>query len=143
MRFAATKLLQLIDVINETVGDAISDMLLVETILHARGWDLRDWQNTYADLPCRQLKLTIQDRNMIKTTNADRTVVKPEQLQESVNLIIQSYKKARAFVRPSGTENIVRIYGEAETQLECDQMVNQIAKIVYKMCDGVGTCPSV
>lgn len=142
-KIACTKLLQLIDVINETVGDAISDMLLVETILHARGWDLRDWENTYTDLPCRQLKLTIKDRNIVKVTNADRTCVKPDNLQESLDLVIGNYKKSRAFVRASGTENIVRIYAETETQSDCDQMINELAKIVYKMCDGIGQCPSV
>lgn len=50
----------LIDLTNETVGDAISDMLLVETVLHSRGWDLNDWLSTYTDLPNRQLKVTVQ-----------------------------------------------------------------------------------
>lgn len=62
-RIAAKKLHSLIDVINETVGDAISDMLLVETILHARGWDLKDWEAGYTDLPNRQLKVTVEVRN--------------------------------------------------------------------------------
>lgn len=57
---AAQKLLNLIDVINETVGDAISDMLLVETILHAKGWDCKQWEACYTDLPNRQLKVQIQ-----------------------------------------------------------------------------------
>lgn len=57
---AIEKLLVLIDVINETVGDAISDMLLVETILHARGWDIKQWESSYTDLPNRLLKVTVQ-----------------------------------------------------------------------------------
>lgn len=48
------------DVINETVGDAISDMLLVETILHAKGWDLKTWESSYVDLPNRQLKVVVK-----------------------------------------------------------------------------------
>lgn len=59
-RNAAERLLNLIDVVNETVGDAISDMLLVETILHAKGWDVRDWEAAYTDLPNRLLKVTIK-----------------------------------------------------------------------------------
>jgi phosphoacetylglucosamine mutase len=35
------------DMTNETVGDAISDMLLVESILHARGWSVQDWNKSY------------------------------------------------------------------------------------------------
>lgn len=59
-RNAAKRLLNLIDVINETVGDAISDMLLVETILHAKGWDVEDWEATYTDLPNKLVKVTIE-----------------------------------------------------------------------------------
>lgn len=59
---AIEKLLQLIDVINEAVGDAISDMLLVETILHRRGWSERDWEAAYTDLPNRLVKIVVKVR---------------------------------------------------------------------------------
>ena len=35
------------DIVNQTVGDALSDMLMVEAILHARGWDAQDWSKAY------------------------------------------------------------------------------------------------
>lgn len=47
----------MLDVINETVGDAISDMLLVEAVLYARGWSVSDWNDAYTDLPNRQMKV--------------------------------------------------------------------------------------
>lgn len=45
------------DVINQTVGDAISDLLLVETVLHAFGWSVAEWDAAYTDLPNRQMKV--------------------------------------------------------------------------------------
>jgi hypothetical protein len=48
------------EVINQTVGDAISDLLIVETILHARGWNIQDWEAAYTDLPSRQLKVVVK-----------------------------------------------------------------------------------
>lgn len=45
---------------NETVGDAYSDMLIVETVLCERGWSLSDWYNTYLDLPNRLMKVTVK-----------------------------------------------------------------------------------
>jgi phosphoacetylglucosamine mutase len=48
-----------VDCVLQTVGDAISDMLLVETILHARGWSIQDWNDAYTDLPNRQLKVKV------------------------------------------------------------------------------------
>ena len=47
------KLNALMDVINQTVGDAISDMLLVECVLADRDWDCDQWFNCYKDLPNR------------------------------------------------------------------------------------------
>lgn len=63
-RGAARKLLTFIDMVNETTGDSISDLLIVETILHARGWSVEDWENCYTDLPNRQLKITVQVCNI-------------------------------------------------------------------------------
>nr|KAG5714323.1 hypothetical protein BaRGS_018540 [Batillaria attramentaria] len=40
-----------------TVGDAMSDMLLVEVILSHRGWSVADWDAMYTDLPNRQIKI--------------------------------------------------------------------------------------
>ena len=54
---AGSKLEQLMNVINETVGDAISDMLLVESILHVKGWSVQDWSKAYTDLPNRLMKV--------------------------------------------------------------------------------------
>lgn len=79
-RNAAERLLNLIDVINETVGDAISDMLLVETILRAKGWDVQDWEAAYTDLPNRLMKVTIA----VSTTSL--TAVKQSSL--TVSLLI-------------------------------------------------------
>ena len=44
----------------QTVGDALSDMLLVETILARRGWSAADWDAMYTDLPNRQIKIKVQ-----------------------------------------------------------------------------------
>lgn len=57
---ACSKVLTLIDIINEAVGDAISDMLLVETILHDKGWDIKQWESCYVDLPNKLLKVTVK-----------------------------------------------------------------------------------
>ena len=59
-RKSAELLLNFIDMTNETVGDAISDLFLVETVLCARGDDVTQWMASYNDLPCRQLKVTVQ-----------------------------------------------------------------------------------
>lgn len=102
--------------INETVGDAISDMLLVEAILHENGWDVKDWYSMYEDLPNLQKKVKVSDRTVISTTDAERKCVTPAGLQDEIDKIVAKYQRGRSFVRPSGTEDVVRVYAEADTK---------------------------
>ncbi|KAK9869805.1 hypothetical protein WA026_003537 [Henosepilachna vigintioctopunctata] len=140
---AIKKVLTIIDLINETVGDAISDMLLVETILHSKGWSIQDWEKKYTDLPNRLMKVSVKDRTQITTTNSERTCIKPDGLQDEIDTIVARYKAGRSFVRPSGTEDLVRVYAEAISQEEADQLSLEVALKVYDMADGIGPKPSL
>jgi phosphoacetylglucosamine mutase len=51
--------------INPAVGDALSDLLLVDVILQIKGWDIATWNSKmYSDLPSRQLKVEVKDRKL-------------------------------------------------------------------------------
>ncbi|XP_062542981.1 phosphoacetylglucosamine mutase [Armigeres subalbatus] len=142
-RNAAKLLLRTIDLTNETVGDAISDMLLVETVLHSKGWSLTDWLATYTDLPNVLMKIKVEDRNVITTTDAERICVTPVGVQDDINGIVAKYKKGRSFVRPSGTEDVVRVYAEADTKDNTLQLALEVANVVYDKAGGVGPRPEM
>lgn len=74
-------------------------MLLVELILHAKGWDTIAWEKSYQDLPNKQVKVKVQDRNAITTTDGERCCVTPKGLQEEIKKIVSRYPKGRSFVR--------------------------------------------
>jgi len=40
--------------------------------------------------------------------------------------------------RPSGTEDIVRVYAEAATQSEADQLAYEVGLVVHELAGGVG-----
>ncbi|XP_023217197.1 phosphoacetylglucosamine mutase-like [Centruroides sculpturatus] len=134
---AAKKLLLTIDMINQTTGDAISDMLLVETILYTFDWDIATWNNLYADLPNKQLKVKVVDRTVITTTDAERKCVTPNGLQKSIDELVKKYENGRSFVRPSGTEDLVRVYAEATTQENADMLAREVAEKVYELAGGI------
>ncbi|XP_004933071.1 phosphoacetylglucosamine mutase [Bombyx mori] len=142
-RKAAQLLLDFIDMTNETVGDAISDLFLVETVLCARGLDAEQWLSTYDDLPCRQVKVTVQDRNVISTADAERVCTSPEGLQTRIDELVAAYADGRAFVRPSGTEDVVRVYAEADTQQSADKLAAEVSQAVYDLAGGVGNRPEL
>ena len=51
--------------VNQSVGDAMSDMLLVDAILFLRGWDLSTWAKLYADMPSKQAKVKVADSEFV------------------------------------------------------------------------------
>ena len=54
------------------VGDALSDMLLVETALMHFDWDCDEWNASYTDFPNRLMKCQVPDRTAVQTTDAER-----------------------------------------------------------------------
>lgn len=69
--------------------------------------------------------------------------MKPEGLQEEIDEAVKKFDKARSFVRPSGTEDVVRVYAEAATKQELKDLAVEVANAVYKLADGIGDLPTV
>ena len=42
----------------------------------------------------------------------------------------EKYPRGRSFIRPSGTEDVIRVYVEASTQEAADSLANSVAKLV-------------
>ncbi|KAK6337769.1 Phosphoacetylglucosamine Mutase [Orbilia brochopaga] len=127
---ALTSLKALTELINQTVGDALSDLLLVEVILAHKAWSPAQWDACYTDLPNRLEKAEVKDRNAYKTTDAERRLVEPEGLQARIDALVSKYHEARSFVRPSGTENVVRVYAEAATKSEADELAAKVKALL-------------
>ena len=127
---ALTNLRALVDVINQTVGDALSDLLLVEVILAHKRWTPKKWAQTYTDLPNRLVRVEVVDRTVFKTTDAERRLLEPLGVQEKIDALVGKYKQGRAFARASGTEDAVRVYAEAAIRSEADELARLVAEQV-------------
>jgi len=145
--------------VNQAVGDAISDVLLVDAILYLKGWSIGDWDALYEDLPSRQCKVKVGDRSIIRTDESEARAVAPPRLQPALDSAMEALDgrsrsgipsgggavapaRSRCFVRPSGTENAVRVYAEASTQADADGLASEAAALVHGLCGGVGRTPS-
>lgn len=117
---ALTHLINLSNLINQTVGDALSDMLLVEVVLAHKSYAGAEWDSLYVDLPNRLVKVSVADRNSFRTENAERRLVNPPGLQSKIDDLVRRYDGGRSFVRPSGTEDVVRVYAEALAKSQAD-----------------------
>ncbi|KAM4059588.1 phosphoglucomutase/phosphomannomutase, alpha/beta/alpha domain I [Hirsutella rhossiliensis] len=118
------------DLVNQTVGDAITDMLMVEVILAHKGWTLKDWAMTYTDLPNRLVRVEVGNKDLFKATDAERRLSHPPGVQDEIDQVVRKYTTARSFARASGTENACRVYAEAATRSEADELANKVAQLV-------------
>lgn len=128
----ALKRLQLLPaLVNQAVGDALSDLLLVDAILTLQGLSLDDWYHMYHDLPSRQSKVMIPDRTLIQTNDNETQCTKPVGMQEELDKVMQAMG-GRTFVRPSGTEDVVRVYAEGPSQTVADSLAKRAEQIVRR-----------
>ncbi|EEH04853.1 N-acetylglucosamine-phosphate mutase [Histoplasma capsulatum G186AR] len=129
-QYALESLIALTELINQAVGDALSDLLLVEVILAHKSWGLKEWISTYTDLPSRLVRIEVADRSIFKTVDAERKLESPAGLQGRIDALQSRYNRGRSFARASGTEDAVRVYAEAATRSEADDLATRVASSV-------------
>ena len=103
------------------------------------------------------------DRSQFTTADAETRCVTPAGLQPRIDALRQNFSEGethsmqmmqmwpgllmssdshnavpvgRAFVRPSGTEDVVRVYAEAATQAQADTFASTVATYVQEEADG-------
>lgn len=133
IKSAAKTMLAFIQLVNQSVGDAVADMLMVLVILAQSGRGMPEWIKEYTELPSIQAKLPVNDRTKFKT-NADETrLVEPSSLQSKIDELVKEVPQGRAFIRPSGTENVVRIYAEAQNREDVDKLTKNLSSEVESL----------
>jgi len=118
---------------NVTTGDAITNLLSVEFMLRQLRWSLADWYNIYTPFVNRQTKISVENKSDYLTNNNETRLIKPDGLQDKIDQTINDFGKSgfyiRAFVRPSGTENILRLYVESDSSTMVDEVTRAIKEI--------------
>jgi len=131
-KLALDTLVAVSNLINQTVGDAISDLLLVELVLAYKDWTLKEWSQTYTDLPNRLARVEVHDKDAFHTVDAERKLSHPEGAQNAIDRCVEKYARARAFARASGTENACRVYAEAASRHEAEELCAKVVEVVRK-----------
>lgn len=91
------------------------------------------WNGMYKELPSRQVKLAVRDKNALICSEDETYLIAPTALQEAVNLAAKKVTNGRCFVRPSGTEDVVRIYVEAESEGEVEQVISEVKAAIQSL----------
>eukprot|EP01097_Dermamoeba_algensis_P000434 TRINITY_DN1150_c0_g1_i1.p1 TRINITY_DN1150_c0_g1~~TRINITY_DN1150_c0_g1_i1.p1 ORF type:complete len:549 (-),score=163.93 TRINITY_DN1150_c0_g1_i1:42-1661(-) len=132
-KLAFERLQVLPSLINQAVGDALSDLLVVEAILLIKGWGAVEWEkNLYSDLPNVLQAVRVADRRKVTTNEEETRALSPTGLQEEIDQLVSHVKGGRSFVRPSGTEDVVRVYAEGLVRDDVIRLANSVAETVVK-----------
>lgn len=130
----ARKLRNLYFLSNQLIGDAFFNMLVVLYILEVENISISQWEDFYTNFNSKQYKLYVNDKSVIKNNYDETKVVKPENFQINFNKIISKYQNkeqyVRSFVRPSGTENCLRLYVESNNGSIFDDVYQDVKSYI-------------
>lgn len=127
---------------NQAVGDGVADLLLICGILCCESMTFDSWLKQYQEHCSCNMVVHVEDKSVILTEDYDRVVKTPGELRKVISGITAD-PGCRAFVRPSGTENVVRVYAEAP--FGCEEQANRtalvISQAVFDLCGGIRERP--
>lgn len=87
---------------------------------------VQELMDIYDDNPSQMFKIKVANRSMFKPIWDESRLNEPEELQVFIDEIVKKYPGSRAFVRPSGTEDVLRLYAEGEELAHVDLVANEI-----------------
>lgn len=117
------------------VGDALANLLIFKATLSSLG-DLTKYNKEFT----RLLSVKVRDKMAVKV-NKEGYVLEPL-VQKKIDEFIIRFN-GRVFVRPSGTENAVRVFAECSRSMDCDRLAVNVAQVIYDNFDGVGEFPEI
>lgn len=102
------------EIFNKLIGDSIANLLGISYILNKLNLQNNDFYNMINRKESQNIKVHVKDKD-IYVTNYDQTeLLNPIDIAFNIQNILsmKQFIGCRAFVRPSGTEDVLRLYVE-------------------------------
>jgi phosphoacetylglucosamine mutase len=118
--FMKSAIAPLFELTNPAIGDGIANIRAVEYMLCQLGWSTKDWlKNSFERCPTRLTKIPVKSvLNYASHPKNEEILVKPSCLQSYIDDTVASFKlkygNCNVFLRPSGTENYMRLKVDME-----------------------------
>ena len=110
---------ELASLLNPFIGDGITDLFAILYVLQELDISPKQWFNLFHKKAANTYKFVVKDKTIFKTNASESRLIQPVKVQNSLDAIMEN--GYRIFIRPSGTENILRIHVEAETETELEE----------------------
>jgi len=111
---------------NNVIGDAIAGLFCVLYCLTIQNINCKVWHNFFTKKKSILYKKKVKDKNLFITNNIGDRLIEPIELQNKLDYINLKYI-CKSFIRPSGTEDLIRIYIEGNN---CEMIKKEIDKMI-------------
>ena len=105
--------------INPLIGDGVADVFAICYVLQELDISPKQWYGLFEKLPARTYKMVVKNKDIFKTNKDESRLITPTDLQPKLDEIMKS--GCRVFIRPSGTEDIVRMHIEGTSMLDIEE----------------------
>jgi phosphoacetylglucosamine mutase len=117
----------LVTLYHPNIGDGVLDLYSTLYILQTLEMNVQDWRQLYTEKHVKMSKIEVPDKNLFSCTPNELELVEPAHIQHYIGrLKAAAPYPFRAFVRASGTENVVRLFVESTD-------ANAIEIVAYKI----------
>ena len=117
-----------ITLFNSTTCDGISNLLIIESILKLMNLSLKDVYNFYEEKPYKMIDIEIKEKNKYLNNDDGSKLIEPKEIQKKIDEITSKYKNSRILIRPSETEECLRVYIESDNDEINEKILDELSK---------------
>ena len=125
-KIEAQKLRALLKIGNSVSQDAVVNILLLEAVMLDRDYSVKMLAGLYKEVPSRLSKAVVEMKDKFTTTWDESKLTEPRRLQDFMTVFTNDTEGGRAFLRPSGTEDCLRLYVEARYDEDAQKLNDMI-----------------
>jgi phosphoacetylglucosamine mutase len=125
------KIRALKELFNDCIGDAVMNIIGIKYIIDQQNMQIQTLKNLFVKRDSKTVKIHVADKNKYVTSFCQTKLLQPIEVADSLDRIVEK-SGCRIFVRPSGTEDVLRLYVENDqtNSRSIERIVDQIAKIL-------------
>ena len=98
----------------------------MEAVLRDKDYSVSMLLNTYKEYPSNLIKIAVANKNRFLTNEDQTKLIEPTRLQDVIEIFSKDKAGGRAFVRPSGTEDFLRLYVECKDKEDLNTLTDII-----------------
>jgi phosphoacetylglucosamine mutase len=115
---------------NHINGDALTNLMTFLASLEILDLSLSDVDGMYKDYESITTAIPLKDRALMKSSQDERILLYPADIQPQIDELMKSYPKHRCFVRGSGTEDLARVFVEGPNKEWREEIASKLIQIL-------------